>query len=262
MKKNNLLLVIDMQNDFCLPTGTLYVPGAENDSERLTSFIQQNTASIDEIILTQDNHHVLDISHPAFWYDKDGNNPEPFTQITMEDVRNQKWIPRFFASEATNYIEKLYDQGEFPHVVWPEHCIVGSKGAAITDNLMGVVKSWAREGNYYQMITKGLYPLTEHFGALRANIPSLEQPETQLNNELVEKLTTYKNIFIAGEAKSHCVANTVKQLCELTGIANKIILLEDTMSNVTGFEEIAVPIYERALKLGARFEKAEGLILK
>ena len=35
-----VLFIVDMQNDFCLPTGSLYVPGAEKDAERLSLLIR------------------------------------------------------------------------------------------------------------------------------------------------------------------------------------------------------------------------------
>jgi nicotinamidase/pyrazinamidase len=57
---------------------------------------------------------------------------------------------------------------------------------------------------------------------------------------------------MAGEAKSHCVANTIKQMLDIKGIARKLVILEDCMSDVPGFETIALPIYERARTAGAR----------
>ena len=49
-----VLLVVDMQNDFCLPSGSLYVPGAEKDVERLSRLIKEKMTVIDKIILTAD----------------------------------------------------------------------------------------------------------------------------------------------------------------------------------------------------------------
>jgi nicotinamidase/pyrazinamidase len=250
---NTLLLIIDMQNDFCRPDGALYVNGAEKDVARLVTFISGHEDKIDHIIMTQDNHHVIDISHPGFWEDQDGNPPPVFTLINSENVKSGAWRPRFRREEAVEYILNLEKQGEFPHIIWPEHCIIGSYGAAIVNEIMEPVKSWARKGHFFDMVIKGTNPLTEHFGALMANVPIKESPETQLNKALVNKLQLYDKILIAGEAKSHCVATTVKQILNIDGLPSKLVVLEDCMSDVKGFETLALPIYESAKNGGVEF---------
>lgn len=253
MSARILLLIIDMQHDFCSPEGSLYVEGSENDTSRLAKFISKNEDQIDQIILTQDSHNVVDISHPVFWEDKEGNHPEPFTHISLKKVLGSLWRPRFQKGKAVEYIRKLENQGEFPHTIWPEHCIIGSKGAAITDQIMEPVKAWARKGRFYDIIVKGTHPLTEHFGALKANVPVPGAPETHLNAGLVDKLVHADIIYIAGEAKSHCVAVTIKQMIHLSGLARKLRIMEDCMSDVTGFETLALNIYDKARDDGARF---------
>jgi nicotinamidase/pyrazinamidase len=253
-----LLLIIDMQNDFCKTDGALYVKDAEKDILRLGTFIKQHSDKLDHIILTQDNHHVIDISHPQFWEDSDGKPPEPFTEISTDDIENGKWKPRFEKEKAVEYIKDLERQGEFPHVIWPEHCIIGSCGAAIVDEIMEPVKMWAREGRYFDVVKKGTNPLTEHFGALKANVPVKNNPETQLNSELVRKFNLFDTILIAGEAKSHCVASTVRQMLEIDDTARKLLILEDCMSNVAGFETLALPVYEKAQREGVRFTLSTG----
>lgn len=248
-----LLLIIDMQNDFCKSDGALYVKNAEKDISRLGTFITRYHDRLDHIILTQDNHHVTDISHPVFWEDSRGNPPEPFTQINTDDIEKDIWKPRFEKDKAVAYIRDLENQGEFPHVIWPEHCIIGSCGAAIVDEVMEPVKRWAREGKYFDVVTKGTNPLTEHFGTLMANVPIKNNPDTQLNTDLVKTFHLFDTILIAGEAKSHCVATTVKQMLNIDGIALKLVILEDCMSDVAGFETLALPIYERAKREGVRF---------
>ncbi len=254
--KTILLLIIDMQNDFCKPDGALYVSGSGEDIIRLGDFIYRHKAEIDHIILTQDNHNVIDISHPLFWEDRNGNVPAPFTTIDTAGVENGIWIPRFRKEKTAEYIRNLEEQGEFPHVIWPEHCITGSHGAAIADEIMEPVKTWAREGKFFDVIIKGTNPYTEHFGALKANIPLEDSPETHLNRDLVRKLLLYDEIIIAGEAKSHCVATTVRQMLDIAGVTEKIVILEDCMSDVTGFETIALPIYEKAKSKGVRFVRS------
>jgi nicotinamidase/pyrazinamidase len=246
-------MIIDMQYDFCSPEGTLYVNGAKEDVLRLADFISRNDERIGHIILTQDYHDVIDISHPAFWEDKKGRHPEPFTGINLKKILAGSWQPRFHKGQAIEYIRKLETQGEFPHTIWPEHCIKGSRGAAIADEIMEPVKNWARKGRIFDVVIKGTHPLTEHFGALKANVPVAGSPETHLNTALADKLINARTIYIAGEARSHCVATTVKQMLHLAGLSKKLVILEDCMSDVTGFEKLALPIYKKAKAEGAKF---------
>lgn len=251
-----LLLIIDMQYDFCSPEGSLYVNGATDDVTRLASFITKNESVLDSIILTQDNHNVIDISHPVFWEDRNGNHPLPFSVISLKKVLSGYWTPRYHKGQVIEYIRKLEHQGEYPHTIWPEHCIMGSHGAAIVDEIMEPVKIWARKGKFYEIVIKGTNPFTEHFGALKANIPIAGFPETNLNTELVNKLIKASKIYIAGEAKSHCVATSIKQMLHLGGLAKKLYIIEDCMSDVQGMGSLADSIYRKARSEGAKFARS------
>ena len=62
----------------------------------------------------------------------------------------------------------------------------------------------------------------------------------------------FDNIFLAGEARSHCVGTSLKQIIEYVPIVvQKIIVLDDAMSNVPGFN--MEEVYQQARELGARF---------
>lgn len=51
------LLVVDPQVDFH-EGGSLAVPGASEDSERIARLIRDNAEDIDELVVTMDSHHV------------------------------------------------------------------------------------------------------------------------------------------------------------------------------------------------------------
>lgn len=262
MKNQNAILIIDAQYDFCNPQGALFVAGADDDMKRLAAWIKSNKSQIDHISVTMDNHPVNDISHPSFWQDKNGNFPNPFTPITSQEIKDGKWCPRFFPKEAISYVESLEKQGEFGHFIWPNHCLIGSRGAALDDNIMEALIEWTKDGKFYQVIAKGTYPLTEHFGIFRANVPVANRPETQLNQALIDTLEKYQTVYLAGEAKSHCVANSLKQAMEeAPGLAGKFIILEDCMSDVTGLSHLGTPIYTKAKSIGIRFAKSIDIIL-
>lgn len=262
MKSENAILIIDAQYDFCDPQGALFVPGANSDMERLAAWIANNKTGIGHISLTIDSHQVNDISHPSFWQDKQGNFPAPFTPITSNDIKEGKWQPRFYTEEAVHYVEALEKQGEFGHFIWPYHCLSGSRGGALDQHIMDAVTLWTTLGNFYNVVIKGTYPLSEHFGIFRANVPVPGKPETQFNHTLADTLNKYSNVYLAGEAKSHCVANSLKQAMEeAPQLAKKIIILEDCMSDVTGLGHLGAPVYAHAKALGIRFAKSTDVIL-
>jgi nicotinamidase-related amidase len=98
---------------------------------------------------------------------------------------------------------------------------------------------------HYQLIQKGKNPFTEHFGIMQSCVELEYQIDTQLNIQLLDSFTDYDTIYLAGEAQSHCVAVTVKQLLRYSGIADKLIILKNCMSPVPGFEHLADEIYAK-----------------
>ncbi len=257
MRKKNAFLIIDAQYDFCNPSGALFVPGAVEDVHRLSNLITRQASQIDHIVVTLDTHPVIDISHPGFWQDPHGNFAPAFTQITADEVKNGKWTPRFEREKALQYLENLEIQGEFLHFIWPEHCLWGSGGAALDDTLLEALRTWTRGGNNYHAVIKGTNPLTEHFGIFCAQMPIEKAPETQLNRPLLEELAEYEHVYLAGEAKSHCVATSLKQALDFAPeLAKKIIVIEDCASDVTGLGHLGEPIYAEARRRGVQFVRS------
>jgi nicotinamidase-related amidase len=262
--KKHLLLIIDAQQDFCSPEGALYVPGADKDMNRLANFILHEIDHIDGIYITLDTHHVNDIAHPSFWIDAHGNHPKPFTQITAAEVKAGQWKARFAPDEALAYLEQLEAQGEYPHFIWPEHCLWGTKGNALYPSVAEACTIWARHrGKNYEVVVKGTHPLTEHFGVFRAQVPRADAPETQLNEAFLDALDAYDHLWVAGEAKSHCVATSLKQIMQYRpAMVKKLHIIEDCMSDVEGLGHLAKPIYEALRAQGAHFVKSSELSLK
>jgi nicotinamidase/pyrazinamidase len=262
MKKTALLL-IDAQFDFCDPKGALFVPGAEQDVERIAKLIALEGEKIDAIFATLDTHKVLDIAHPLFWEDANGNTVAPFTRITAANVKAGKWTPRYERDYVIQYLETLEAEGEFMHFIWPEHCLIGSKGAALDDTIMEALLAWThRTGRDYKAVIKGTNPLTEHFGVFRAQVPVANAPETELDQAFLDELAAFDQILVAGEARSHCVATSINQILKYSPeLAPKVTILTDCMSNVTNFEDVADPIYEEAAQKGMTFLKANAVQL-
>lgn len=268
MNNKITLLIIDGQVDFMDIAGSaLPVTGATKDMDRVIAFIRANEDIISGISCTLDSHRTIDISHPSFWMNADGTPVAAFTPISSADVKSGKYTARQAPQWALRYLEQLETQGEFGHFIWPYHCLIGSKGASLYEPLHKAVNEWeAKKGVTVNFVTKGDNPYTEHFGALRANIEMVEDPRTQLNQDLIKKLMSGDEVYLAGEARSHCVANTVRQIYkEVPQLASKLIILEDCMSDVAGlpqafYDEVSA-IYDSAKKAGVRFAKSTDSIL-
>lgn len=260
----NALLIIDAQFDFCHPDGALFVPGADADIERMVSLISRFTDQIDHIVVTLDTHHVLDIAHPLFWSDAEGQHPAPFTHISAAEVETGQWTPRFNAEKAVQYVVDLEADGQFQHFIWPEHCLIGSRGAALHDTLLAALRNWTQQRDLdYKAVQKGLYPLTEHFGIFQAQVPDLNVTETQLNTDLIADLESFDTVYLMGEAKSHCVANSLKQVLDFApGLVPKLVVVSDCMSDVTGLGYLANSIFAEARARGVRFAESTSLAIE
>lgn len=260
--KKTTLLIIDAQFDFCAPQGTLYVPGAEQDMERLIALIGRAIDRISHIVATLDTHQVLDIAHPGFWQNEAGLNPPPFTTISWEEVEKGTWQPRFEVPYVRNYVRQLEEQGEFQHFIWPEHCLVGTRGAALVDSLSVALRDWShRSRRNYQTVVKGEHPLAEHFGMFRAQIPVPGSPDTELNQPLLDELAKNDEIWMAGEARSHCVATSLRQMMRYSpALLPRVVVLTDCISDVTGLGHLADPIYAEAQTMGVRFTTSTEII--
>jgi len=237
------LLVIDPQNDFCDPKGSLFVGGAEEDTERLASFVNRVGGKLDDIHVTLDSHRLVDIAHPIFWVNSEGENPGPFTIISEDDYKNGTWLPKNPAlnKRAGEYLNKLEANSRYPLCIWPPHCLIGSWGHCIPEVLYKELLNW--EEKYFAMVdyvTKGSNYLTEHYSAVQADVPDSEDPGTMLNTNLIDTLQNVDKIVIAGQALSHCVANTIRDIANNFGEENikKFVLLKDCSSNVTGFDQL------------------------
>jgi len=231
------LLIIDPQKDFCDPNGSLFVPGADEDMKRLASFVNRVRNKIDDIHVTLDSHRKVDISHPIWWVDSSGKHPSPFTLISAEDVKSGVWTTRLPSArtKTIEYLETLASNGRYPHTIWPEHCLIGSDGHSIHSLLYQAISSWEDRYAMTEYVTKGSNPWTEHFSAVQAEVPDPEDPSTQVNTNFIKTLEEADIILLAGEALSHCLANTVTDIASNFSdpkYVEKLVLLTDATSPV------------------------------
>lgn len=255
------LLLVDVQNTFCIPDFELFVGGrsgngAVEDNVRLCQFIYRNLPHISKIACTLDTHTAIQIFHEIFWINDAGENPVPLqTLITQEDIEAGKWRvnPTVVDSVTDNanqypwleeycehYVKTLTEDGKYPLTIWPYHAMLGGIGHAVVSAVDEAIFFHAIARNsqtHYE--TKGQNPLTENYSVLRPEVlnDAEGKPIDQKNTDFLQMLLSYNRIIIAGQAKSHCVAWTVSDLLEEiqhmdATFANKIYLMEDLTSPV------------------------------
>jgi nicotinamidase/pyrazinamidase len=277
MKLKTHLLIIDPQNDFCdLPEAyrpidplsgervqpALPVAGAHADMQRLAALVRGAGSALNEITITLDSHHRLDIAHPLFWQAGDGAAVSPFTTITAAQVRAGAFRPRDAAAlpRALAYLDELEVRGRYTLMVWPVHCEIGTWGHNVHADLKAACAAWEEQQvAIVQTVNKGSNPWTEHYSAMQAEVPDANDPDTQLNQALIAHLDQADLLLIGGEASSHCVRATTEHIVAHlpSGRREKIILLRDCMSAVGGFEPQAAQFLESMQAQGVRLASAE-----
>jgi nicotinamidase/pyrazinamidase len=257
------LFIIDPQVDFH-EGGSLAVAGANGDSERIAGLIMKNIQNIDHIYVSLDSHHRIHIAHGAFWVDAEGNEPAPFTQILAEDIEAGKFkaADPLMQEWALKYCKTLEAGGRFKHLIWPYHCVMGTPGHAVAPVLMPALEKWSQErGRAITWVLKGQNNHTEMYSALKAEVPVPGDPTTELNTQLIADLAKHSQVIVCGEAKSHCVNWTTRDL--VSGWPkgrpfSDIVVLSDGTCSVGGFEEMANEFFTDMEKQGVTLVKADA----
>lgn len=252
-KSKTILLIIDPQVDFH-PGGSLGIPGADEDSARISELITTRGDEIDEIYVTLDSHHRLHIAHGVCWTNKAGESPPPFTLIKNADVEAGTWVPRNAAllEYAKFYTRALEDKGRFVMCIWPEHCLMGTPGHNVVPVLNSALQDWsAKKMRTVNYVMKGTNCMTEMYSALCAEVPIPEDPSTQVDPALIAKLNEGTRVLICGEAKSHCVNYTMRDLADnWKGEKKALVLLSDCATSVPGFEKDGEKFVEDMTAMG------------
>lgn len=242
--KDVLVLGIDFQNDF-MEYGNLAVQNSLHDVKHFAEFIYHNAEKIDDIYMSLDTHVPNQIFHPCWWSNEKGEHPHPFTSITAQDVENGIWKANFFEKESLSYLKGLESTGKKQLMVWSYHCLQGSFGSAVEPQLSNLLLAFTLyKGKDVLYLTKGLNPITEMYGIVKPEF----SPTNTTDYHLIKDLTQYEKIFIGGEAKSHCVYESIKQIAEVFEEIGHthytLYLLEDCMSSITGFETETERLYK------------------
>lgn len=186
------LIVIDVQNDFC-PGGALAVPGGDD----IVAGINGLMPGYERVILTQDWHPA---GHGSFASSHPGHDP-------------------------MNVIDMPYG----PQVLWPDHCIQGSQGAAFHPDL--------NTDRADLIIRKGYNPAIDSYSAFFEND---QKTPTGLEGYLRTRGVT--ELVMVGLATDFCVnfsaqdaaklgfAVTVDQsLCRAIDFDGSLLAAQDAM---------------------------------
>ncbi|WP_298679976.1 bifunctional nicotinamidase/pyrazinamidase [uncultured Lentibacter sp.] len=153
---NTALLVIDVQNDFC-PGGALAVAGGDQIVSGINALMDAHSC----IVLTQD------------------------------------WHPAGHSSFASSHAGKApYEMVDMPYgaqVLWPDHCVAGSQGAAFHPDL--------RTDAAQMIVRKGFRHAIDSYSAFFENDHTTA---TGLHGYLQER--GVKSVVLTGLATDFCVA--------------------------------------------------------
>ena len=153
------LLIIDVQHDF-LPGGALGV----KDGDQIIPIINRLQEKFDFIVATQDWHPA---DHKSFAANHKGKNPGDLIQL-----------------------------GNVDQVLWPVHCVQGSKGADFPEEL--------DRNRWKKIFKKGTNIYVDSYSGFYDND---RRENTGLGQYLKEH--GIEEIFIAGLATDYCVKYTV-----------------------------------------------------
>ena len=159
------LLVIDVQNDFC-PAGALAVVGGNE----IIPHINEEMAKYDCVVLTQDWHPK---GHSSFATSHEGKNPLELIKMPYGD-----------------------------QVLWPDHCVQGSKGAEFHPDLN------IEQAN--AIIRKGSDPRIDSYSAFFEN-----DRKTPTGLDGYFKSLEIENINLVGLATDFCVNYSAQDAANL-----------------------------------------------
>jgi len=206
--------------------------------------IEAHLGEIHQISVTLDSHLKLHIANPYFWQDKNKKHPAPFTVIEEKDIRAGTWVPSRpeLLNHSLDYVRGLDANKRFKLLIWPEHCLIGTPGHNVVEPLNTALQNWSGHNlDIVNYVNKGTCPLTEMYSGLKADVEVADEHSTKLNNKLIRRLIEADRVLICGQALSHCVQFTTRDLLAHwpKERLKDIWLIEDQSSPVPGFETAA-----------------------
>lgn len=205
MDKDAALLIVDVQNDFC-PGGALGVP----DGDAVVGPINRLSRHFRCVVFTQDWHPADHISFASTW------------KRSAHDTVVSNGIPQ---------------------VLWPEHCVQGSKGAAFHPGL--------RVESASIILRKGMRQDLDSYSALFEND---RKTPTGLDGYL--RCLDIKTLWIAGLSTDYCVYYTAMDALRQ---GYEIHIVEDAVRGVDVPKGNVERVLAELRGLGASFVRSNAL---
>lgn len=174
------LLVIDIQNDFLPPNGSLAVAHGDEIIEPVIKLMEDPKQEWHRVVLTRDWHPQDHIS-----FAKTHGKPD-FSKVTYQSP-----IPG--------------DNSTQEGVLWPKHCVQGTHGSQLADALIEEQKKLD-----CRVVDKGYLHDREYYSAFN---DIWEFHKTELNNYLKSHHIT--DVYVVGLAFDYCVKNTAISAAKL-----------------------------------------------
>lgn len=225
----NILLVVDVQNDFC-EGGALACAGGKDIVPRINKFMENK--KFDLIIASQDWHPENHIG---------------FADVSGDELFSTKTVP----VEDMKFNDGVTRSGETSITAWPRHCVAGTRGADFFNNLMveGDNKPLISldDKRFNIVIRKGMNPQIDSYSMFGDNVVNLSDGSGIKNSTglhyMVEGILTNRSevaFYVTGIATDVCVKATVRDLLDLIeefqgvgGAKHQVIVRADMCVGVT-----------------------------
>ncbi|KAJ5888383.1 hypothetical protein N7495_008424 [Penicillium taxi] len=178
------LIVVDMQEDFCPPNGSLAVEDGRSIAPLINSLLAQPGFVIR--IATQDYHPT---DHISFASNHPAPNNRPFKSYI--EMKNPNPAPG-------------QDPETKPQLLWPVHCVAETQGAEVIPEIdAGRIDLVVHKGKHSQVEMYSAF--ADAFGNLDPTI-TMQSVSKDITSELQAKGVT--DVFVVGLAGDFCVKYT------------------------------------------------------
>ena len=138
-----------------------------------------------------------------------------------------------------SYTSRLEHKGRFQLTIWPVHCVEGTPGHEVVPNLAEAVAYWeSKAGKCRTVVKKGQSCLTEMYSALQAEVPIDTDSSTCFNEDLLSMLRSQRKVVIVGQALSHCVNFSTRDIVDKWAPlpTSNLVVITDGSSPVSGYQ--------------------------